>query len=453
MQWFSRNLPIRAKLAIAFSFMLALVMLCIAAGFWSLSLLAPDPSTLTPELATLHAQARDGFLLVCGGILVAGIIASVLLRRAIADPYVTTVVRMEALADGDLESPIRFTEYKDCVGRMTRAMHSFRDAAVARIKAEAELRDSEGQKRVVAALSEGLGHFAQGNFAHLLTERFPPDYEALRLNFNEASMAMRDALHAVTHSAESIRIGSSEISQASDDLAARTERQAASLEETAATISQMAGAVKTTAHRATDASTSVTMARDDARSGSVVVREAVEAMAGVEQSSQQIAQIVSLIDGIAFQTNLLALNAGVEAARAGDAGKGFAVVANEVRALAQRSADAARNVKTLIEESSVQVESGVRLVKETGDALDRIRERVVNASDLVNQIAAAAREQAEGVQQVNGAIETMDRMTQQNAAMVEQSNAASRTLANEAGKLADLVSRFTLDQGRMRIAA
>jgi len=250
----------------------------------------------------------------------------------------------------------------------------------------------------------------------------------------------------VVDNVAAIRSGSSEISQASDDLSRRTEQQAASLEETAAALDEITATVNKTADGARQASSVVQSARGDAEKSGHVVRDAVAAMNAIEQSSTQIGNIIGVIDEIAFQTNLLALNAGVEAARAGDAGRGFAVVASEVRALAQRSAEAAKEIKTLISASGQQVGAGVNLVGQTGEALQRIVSRVAEIDGLVSEISASAQEQATGLQQVNTAVNQMDQVTQQNAAMVEQSTAASHSLAQEADVLAASVSRFRTGQ-------
>jgi methyl-accepting chemotaxis protein len=258
---------------------------------------------------------------------------------------------------------------------------------------------------------------------------------------------MQELLGSVSHTAGGIRTGSTEISQASDDLSRRTEQQAASLEETAASVDQVTEAVRQIAKSAAHVNETVSNAHSNATKGGRIVEEAVGAMDDIEKSAQEIAQIINVIDGIAFQTNLLALNAGVEAARAGDAGKGFAVVANEVRALAQRSADAAKDIKGLIERSTKQVGNGVQLVGESGQALGRIVEQVAEVSALITQITASTEAQANNLQQVNSAVSQMDKMTQQNASMVEESTAAARGLADEADHLTELVSRFKLGEG------
>ena len=272
----------------------------------------------------------------------------------------------------------------------------------------------------------------------------PSSYEQIENDFAIAMDALRSTLESVAHVAGSIRTGSAEISTASDDLSNRTEQQAASLEETAAAMERVAGTVRETADGAAHVRQAVTETHNDASQGGVIVRDAVAAMSAIEASSQEVAKTIAVIDSIAFQTNLLALNAGVEAARAGDTGKGFAVVANEVRALAQRSADAALSIKGLITDSSKQIENGVKLVSQTGEALDRIVARVTEVSALVQQIAGAADEQAGSIQEVSTAVSDMDKVTQQNAAMVEQTTAAAKSLAAEADELAQLVARFAL---------
>ncbi|MDR6787476.1 methyl-accepting chemotaxis protein [Sphingomonas sp. BE138] len=363
-------------------------------------------------------------------------IVAIVTRTLVCDPYVNTVVRMEALAHGDFTSEIRYTASRDCVGRMTKAMAVFRD------NGQALAASSGSQRAVVEALGLGLSRLADNDLTHRIETPFAPDYEALRTDFNRALAAVSEAIGAVTAAANGINSGAADIRQASDDLSQRTEQQAASLEETAAAMDEITGTVRETAAGARRANTAVGDARAEAQSSGEVVRRAVDAMGGIERASAEISDIISVIDGIAFQTNLLALNAGVEAARAGDAGKGFAVVASEVRALAQRSADAAKDVKVKIMASSEQVEAGVTLVSETGKALERIITRIGEISTLVSTIAASAEHQATGLQQVNTAVSEMDGVTQQNAAMVEEANAAARTLAEEADRLTVEVSRF-----------
>lgn len=310
--------------------------------------------------------------------------------------------------------------------------------------AETVARSAADQKRVVEALASGLSRLSSGDLTARIDDEFPRDYEKLRADFNLAMKQLEDAMGVIASNASGIQTGASEISQASDDLSRRTEQQAATLEETAAALDQITATVKKTAESAVQANSVVVSAREDADRSGQVVRSAVEAMGQIEGSAQQISQIIGVIDEIAFQTNLLALNAGVEAARAGDAGRGFAVVASEVRALAQRSADAAKEIKSLILASSNQVGTGVKLVGQAGEALTRIMKQVGEISALVSEIAASAREQSTGLSEVNTAVNQMDHVTQQNAAMVEQSTAASHSLAHESAELNKLVTKFRI---------
>ncbi len=418
--WFEKNAPIRTKFR------------ALLIGYTSLS--------ATSFGAVAYAQAGYGTeaLAIGAGSLALTVLLGVVSARLVTTPYVGTVIRMEGLAAGDLTSPIQYSEFNDCVGRMTKAMTVFRD------NARSVAASAAAQETIVTSLGAGLGRLANGDLSAQITDSFPPEYTQLRTDYNNAVEALSDALGAVTRSTTSIRTASSEISAASDDLSHRTEQQAASLEETAASMDEITSTVRETASGAARVNAVVGEAKNDAEASGRVVRQAVTAMGGIERSSQEISEIISVIDGIAFQTNLLALNAGVEAARAGDAGKGFAVVASEVRALAQRSADAAKDVKTKIMASSEQVESGVELVGETGKSLERIVTRINEISTLVSAIAASAEHQASGLQQVNTAVGEMDSVTQQNAAMVEQSTAAARSLAGEADELANHVARFRL---------
>ena len=315
------------------------------------------------------------------------------------------------------------------------------------VKARAEAQRSameEDQRRVVAALATALGRVAEGDVSTRIETAFPADYEALRHDFNRALASLEAALVGVVKNAGGIRGEATEIRSATDDLSRRTVEQAASLEETAAAIEELTAAIKSAAASANEAADIATRARSDAENGGQVVERAVAAMGAIDESSKEIARIVSVIEGIAFQTNLLALNAGVEAARAGDAGRGFAVVAAEVRALAQRCSEAAAEIATLVGSAAEQVRSGVTLVGETGTALGDIIRSAKSIAGHVSGIAASATEQSSGLAEINTAMSQLDRMTQQNAAMVEQTTAASRLLDEEAKALAEIVNRFTV---------
>jgi methyl-accepting chemotaxis protein len=361
-------------------------------------------------------------------------------KRAICDPYVSTVVRMEGIAAGELDSPISYLDHKDCVGRMNRSMLVFKENATERARSDAVLHT------VVSGLTAGLHQMKSGNLTYAITTAFDAEYDSLRRDFNDTMTQLCGLLTQTSTAANNVLTGASEIRSASGDLAQRTEQQAASLEESAAAMREVTGMVQQTAQNASEVGKQVAEAHTAATDGGEVVRRAVDAMGAIQKSSGQITNIIDVIDGIAFQTNLLALNAGVEAARAGDAGKGFAVVANEVRALAQRSADAAKDIKELITASTAGVSDGVALVDETGSVLLQISDRVAAINVRITEISSSTQTQALRLQQVNLAVNEMDKMTQQNAAMVEESNAAARSLAEEATDLSQVVQRFSTGQ-------
>lgn len=314
-------------------------------------------------------------------------------------------------------------------------------AQAAQRKAEQETLERE-QNLVASSFGEALSALAKGNLTYRLTHILPAAYARLQQDFNAAIAQLEGALKVIGVNAGGVRTSAAEISAATDDLSRRTEQQAASLEQTAAALDQITTTVKKTAIDARQAAQTVGDARTEAEAGGRIVSEAVAAMQEIEASARRISQIIGVIDEIAFQTNLLALNAGVEAARAGEAGRGFAVVASEVRALAQRSAGAAKEIKALISTSSQQVEKGVDLVGDTGSTLLAIVAKVSEVSGLVVEIAASAQEQSTALAEVNTAVNEMDQVTQQNAAMVEQVSAAGHSLTHEAGELARLVVKF-----------
>jgi methyl-accepting chemotaxis protein len=313
--------------------------------------------------------------------------------------------------------------------------------------------DVTGRVRSVDQIAQGLAQLADNRLTHRITAPVDPAFEKVKGDFNNAASTLQRTMESVKGAADGVEGGSNEIAQASSDLSRRTEQQAASLEETAAALEEITQTVKRTAEGAKQAADAASKARIEAQKSGEVMRDAVGAMGEIESSSSQIGQIIGVIDEIAFQTNLLALNAGVEAARAGDAGKGFAVVASEVRALAQRSAEAAKEIKSLIGASSAQVERGAKLVGDTGKALTAIVEAIANIDALVGEIAASTQEQATGMGEVNTAVNQMDQVTQQNAAMVEQATAAAASLRSEAAGLANLIAAFEIGQGRSAPAA
>jgi len=334
------------------------------------------------------------------------------------------------------------------------------DDQVARVAEDAERAAAEAEQRrrlqevetyaraqltAVNALGLGVEKLVEGDLISRVREdAFPAEARKIPSDFNAAVENLQQTLAGVLGAARGLRAGCGEISAAADDLAQRTERQAAGLERTAAALDQITATVKKSSDNAEKARGVTQSAKSNAEKSGQVVREAVEAMGGIEKSSQSITQIIGVIDEIAFQTNLLALNAGVEAARAGDAGRGFAVVAQEVRALAQRSADAAKEIKGLIRASSEQVGKGVKLVGETGQTLDQILGQVIEINDLVGEIAASSKEQAGGLAEVNAAVNQMGQVIHQNGTMVQQSAAAAGALAVEAEDLERLVGGFQL---------
>ncbi|MDX3975616.1 methyl-accepting chemotaxis protein [Shinella sp.] len=301
---------------------------------------------------------------------------------------------------------------------------------------------AEERKIVGDSFGAALKRISDGDLTARITGPLPQAYEALRDDFNHAMSTLAQAIGNIGIGAGSIHLSAQEIAAASDDLAKRTERQAANLEETAAAVEQVTTTVRQTAQSANEANALVMAARDNAQRGGEVVEHAIVAMGEIQASSSAIANIVEVIDEIAFQTNLLALNAGIEAARAGEAGRGFAVVASEVRALAQRCADAAKDIQNLIVKSHGQVEDGVRSVNEVAQSLRQIVTQVVDVSAVFNTIRSSTAEQATGLQAVNQAVNAMDQITQQNAAMVEEANAASQALTQEAASIAAQLSAF-----------
>jgi methyl-accepting chemotaxis protein len=378
---------------------------------------------------------------------------------------------MLSLAGGSLQTEIPALERHDEIGKMASTLLVFKDgltakqqleaeAQAARIEAEAErarhATDQEEaagrQREVVLALADALAKLAEGDLAISLTRQFTGDYERLRSDFNSAIARLRETMSAIARSAGNVRSGATEMMQATDDLARRTEHQAANQEQTTAALGDIMRTVRGNAGNAETARRLASTAQGDAEHSAMVVTDAISAMGAIESSSRQIGNIIGVIDEIAFQTNLLALNAGVEAARAGDAGRGFAVVATEVRALAQRSAEAAKEIKSLISTSGTQVEAGVRLVGNAGATLTRIATQVAELNGLINNIATNATSQAASLSEINSAAEQMDQLTQQNAAMVEQATAASHSLSDEATVLEHLLSRFSLGTGPARKA-
>jgi methyl-accepting chemotaxis protein len=394
---------------------------------------------------------------------IAGGIALVLtLQRPIGQ----ITAAMRRIAEGRLETAISGEQRHDEIGDIARALGIFKENALSKIRieeqsdeeraaAEHERQRNDAEKReldrqidfAVSELAAGLGRLADGDISATIDTPFIGRLEQLRQDFNSSLSRLQETLSQVRDNVEMIQSNGNQMAASAEDLSKRTEQQAASLEETAAAVDEITVTVRSSAERAKDADTIVREAKRSADDSSVVVSNAIDAMARIEDASQKIEQIIGVIDEIAFQTNLLALNAGIEAARAGEAGKGFAVVAMEVRELAQRSADAAREIKGLINTSSREVNSGSQFVQEAGTVLAQISGQIVTISQHVEMIARASHDQASALQEVNSSVNQMDQMTQKNAAMVEETTASSRELANEADALLQLIQQFKIDGG------
>ncbi|WP_193174130.1 methyl-accepting chemotaxis protein [Oricola nitratireducens] len=404
---------------------------------------------------TLGIQAVS-ILFVIGAFLYA-------LRGIVSRPLGDLTNRIGTLQAGDLQSDIPHRGRTDTIGVVASALETFRIAAQekeeAEARAEAERRGfdaerqrneaestrvSENQRKAMQVVGGALGRLAKGDLTVRIDD-IGEEFQALREDFNSAIESLTETMQSISGTTAKVADSSGELSSAADTLSRRTESQAASIEETAAASEEITATVRESAQRAEETDRIVADATDCVQVSRGVVGQAISAMQRIEQSSTKISQIIAVIDDIAFQTNLLALNAGVEAARAGEAGSGFAVVAQEVRELAQRSAEAAKEIKGLINNSSAEVGSGVEQVNKTGASLEEIQGHVDRIRENIGAIVSSAREQAAGLQDVNAAVSEMDKMTQQNAAMAEETNAASQSLGQQAAELRRLVDRFTID--------
>jgi len=444
------------------------------------------------------------YAMVGGALVLLTIGVSLLIQRSIVAPLRGLTGDMARLAKGDTSTVITGAGFRSEIGAMAEAVRVFRDNAVrvremeqaarlqeervaadkqrhadqvaaenARVEAEIaavvnaagrgefdqrmrlddkhgfHLSLAEGMNRVVglidgavAELGGCVAALADGQLDRRMVGAYQGDLERLKDDYNSAVETLSETVRAVATSAEVVRTATSEIAAGTEDLANRTEQQASSLQETAAAMEELTATVRQNADNARQANQLSAAARDAAERGGDTVGKAVLAMAQIEKSSDRISDIVSMIQEIAFQTNLLALNASVEAARAGEVGKGFAVVASEVRALAQRSSGASKDIKGLIEESGRQVAEGVGLVNAAGGTLGEIVTSVKRVADIVAEISSASQEQSIGLEQINTAVTNMDEMTQQNAALVEQATAAAHSLRDQAGDLSRHLAMF-----------
>jgi methyl-accepting chemotaxis protein len=376
------------------------------------------------------------------------------LHRTLRAPLKAVGLAMGAVASEDYETAIPFTARQDEVGTIANALDIMRlGLGAAEVERRAREREVQSQNEVVAALSSGLQKLATGDITVRMPATFPDNYRQLAEDYDTAMVRLGTALHAVTRTADKIGAEASDINRQSDDLSQRTENQAATLEETAAALAELTANVAAAASGARQVEQVVQEAQADVGESGTIVLNAVGAMQEIQKFSDQISAIISVIDDIAFQTNLLALNAGVEAARAGEAGRGFAVVASEVRALAQRSSDAAREIKSLINGSVQQVAKGVDLVGKAGQALSIIVDRVQNISVLITGITQGVVAQSVSLNEINIGVSQLDQVTQKNAAMVQDANQASGSLSREARELVGLVSVFKADPQQVQMAS
>lgn len=407
-----------------------------------------------------HGIVKTVVWSILGGLIVAILAAGLIgtaLSVTLSRRFTTTLDQTRRLAEGDLSVTITGSEARDEMGQLARALVVFRENAAKRIEQEdqasrAQQAVAQLQTRVVRDIGTGLMRLQTGDTSYRIDsptdDPFPVEYESLRQTFNSVTASLAEVLAGISDVAVQVRTGADEITGASRDLASRAETQAATLEQSASALNTLTESVRSTAILAQDAETASRANREIAENGAAIVREAVSAMENIRKSSNQITNIIGVIDEIALQTNLLALNAGVEAARVGDAGRGFAVIASEVRGLAQRTTDSAREIKALISESAVEVEAGSTLVGKTGQSLEQILQKAAEVADHMTAIARAAGQQSSGLGEVSVGVNQLEQVTQQNAAVAEETFAAASALEQRAEELRRAMAGFVIDTGR-----
>ncbi len=422
------------------------------------------------QQVTITLAIVTAMLVLLFGIIISGIW---IMRRRVVTPIEKMTSAMKSLADGELNVEIPQSGRDDEVGQMAMALQVFRDAALQKIELEAQAeqqrsetealsrmsaeeqakvhaeraRIAEDQSRVMASLAEGLKNLSDGNLSFRMTKKFSDTYEQIRLDFNDALERLNETISLISGTAFEVTRAADEISAGSTELSSRVENQSQRLEQTASSMEEIAVNVRKNAESVQQADRFAGNTRTIADGSGEIVAKAIKSMSLIEDSSNKITDIIVVIDEIARQTNLLALNAAVEAARAGDAGRGFAVVASEVRHLAQRSSEAAKNIKQLIDTSSSQVREGVALVNKAGDSLAQIVSSIKEVASVVADISTSSSEQTSAIDHVNLALGELDEITQQNAALVEESSASAKALAQQAQDMSHRVATFRLAEG------
>ena len=405
------------------------------------------------ELYAPVVQLRNQLLTQVGGLLAVLTVVGVLIAQSISKPFVRMGEAIAKVADGNLSAPVPMADRRDDVGQLATHLEDLRGklSAAADMRRQQE-RKAKEQHRVVEHLTGAISQLAEGNLTGVIQSEFAEDYEALRNGFNTALLKLNESISELVNSAREIDNSAHDVENASNDLSQRAIEQAASLEETAAAITQLSASVKSTADSASEADNVMTRAKEGAKESGAVVTQAMVAMDKIANSSQKITQVTSVIEDLAFQTNLLALNAGVEAARAGEAGRGFAVVASEVRALAQRSSEAAKEINGLIQEAAENVTGGVELVEKAGQSFESLIGEFDKVSASVSSIATAAREQSVGLEEINSAVDQLDQVTQKNAAVASSVHGTGKMMVTEAAKLNRISASFRCDDSKVRRA-